>query len=157
MSLDLIDQLLDIPNSVGVKWSSTNIYAFYDGIRRFLPRAAVVDNDMMPVIPHMLGCRAFVSQLPHFYPERAWKVWAMLEAGQYLEAQQTFDEFMVPYWNLVNQIDAKTAGEGVYVRAAMQAIGLPVGVSRPPSRDAAVTPELRQGFRRLMEQFSVLA
>jgi dihydrodipicolinate synthase/N-acetylneuraminate lyase len=157
MSLDLIDRLLNIPNSVGVKWSSPNIYTFYDGFRRFGPRAVVVDNNMMPVVPHMLGCRAFVSQLPHFYPERAWKVWELLEAGRYLEAQQTFDEFMVPYWELINRIEAQTAGEGVEVRAAMKAIGLPAGVSRLPSRDAAATPEIAEGFRALMARFGVTA
>ena len=157
MSLDLIDRLLDLPNSVGVKWSSPNIYTFYDGFRRFGSRAVVVDNNMLPTVPHMLGCRAFVSQLPHFYPERAWQVWDLLEAGQYFEAQQVLDEFMVPYFEIIGKIEATTAGEGVEVRAAMAAIGLPVGVSRLPSRNAAVTPEIREGFSQLMARFGLKA
>ena len=157
MPLDLIDRLLDLPNSVGVKWSSPSIYTFYDGFRRFGSRAVVVDNNMLPTVPHMLGCRAFVSQLPHFYPERAWQVWDLLEAGQYFEAQQVLDEFMVPYFEIIGKIEATTAGEGVEVRAAMAAIGLPVGVSRLPSRNAAVTPEIREGFSQLMARFGLKA
>jgi len=157
MPLDLIERLLDIPNSIGVKWSSPNVSTFYSGIRRFLPRAVVIDNGLWPVVPHMLGCRAFFSWLPPFYPERAWRVWDLLEQGHYLEAQQEFDEFMVPFSELIGKIEATTSGQGLLTRTAMAAIGLPVGVSRLPSRDEAVTAEIHQGFRELMTRFGVKA
>jgi len=157
MPLDLMERLLDIPNSVGVKWSSPDISTFYAGIRRLLPRAAVIDNGLWPVVPHILGCRAFFSWLPPFYPERAWRVWDLLEEGHYAEAQRTLDEFMVPLGALFAKIDAGTGGQGLLIKAAMQAMGLPVGVSRLPSRDEAVTPEIRREMCELMERFGVRA
>jgi dihydrodipicolinate synthase/N-acetylneuraminate lyase len=155
MPLDLIDQLLDIPNSVGVKWASPDMGVSYGGIRRFIQRVAVVDNSLWPVLPHMLGCRAFVSHVPNFYPEHAWRVWELMEQGRYFEAQQAHDGLMVPYLDLVRQIQRATTGEGVFVRAAMEAAGRPAGRSRLPSRDDAVTPEVRDGFRALLGEFAV--
>jgi hypothetical protein len=38
----------------------------------------------------------------------------------------------------------------------MATVGLYGGRSRLPSRDAAVTPEIREGFRRLIEEVATL-
>jgi 4-hydroxy-tetrahydrodipicolinate synthase len=153
MPLDLIERLLGIPNSVGIKWSSPSIDIFYQGIRRFVERAAVVDNGLWPVVPHILGCRAFFSWLPPFLPERAWKVWDLLEAGNYSEAQRVLDEVMVPLGALFARIDAGTGGQGILIKAGMQAAGLPIGVMRPPTRDTVLTPTIESEFRALIERF----
>jgi dihydrodipicolinate synthase/N-acetylneuraminate lyase len=150
MPLELIDRLLDLPNSIGIKWSSPDVNVYYAGIRRFLPRAAVVDNSLLPIMPHLLGCRAFISHVPNFYPEHCWSVWALMEQGQYREAQEADDRLMVPYRQLVGQIQRETAGEGVFVKAAMAAAGLRTGGSRLPSRDAVASPEIRDQFKRLL-------
>jgi len=152
MSLDLIERLLEIPNSVGVKWASPDVDVFQEGIRRLLPRAAVVNNTFLTVYGHLLGLRAFVSHWPNFCPEFCWRVWELMEAGEYATAQREFDRVMVPYQALVGQIARQTAGEAVFVRPAMAAAGLGGGHSRLPSRDAVVTPELREGFRRLLAE-----
>ena len=157
MPLDLIERLLAIPNSIGVKWSSPNTSVFYTGIHRLQPQAVVLDNGLWPVVPHMLGCRAFFSWLPPFYPERAWQVWELLEQGSYLEAQQAFDEFMVPLLELFGRVEARSGGQGLLTRTAMAAIGLPVGECRLPSRDEAIAPEIREDFRKLMVRFGVTA
>lgn len=160
MPLDLIEQMLDIPNSIGIKWSSPDFETFANGVRRFRARAAIIDNNLSVTsfnpIAHMLGATAFVSQLLHFYPERAWQVWDLMEAGHYVEAQKAYDEFMVPYLALTRQVEAGTSGEGVFVRAAMATIGLPVGVSRLPSRDEAITPTIRDGLSALVGKFVAL-
>lgn len=152
MSIELIDQLLELPNSIGVKWSSPNVEMFLEGIRHFSDRAAVVNNTFVTIPGHMAGCRAFVSHFPNFYPEFCWRVWELMQAERYGEAQREFDRVMVPYQRLVRQIASQTGGEGVFVRPAMAAAGLDGGHSRLPSRDEAVTDEIRAGFRRLLEE-----
>jgi len=152
MPLDLIERLLDIPNSVGVKWSSPNVDTFLEGVRRFSPRAAAVDNTLLTIPGHLAGCTAFVSHFPNFYPEFCWRIWDLMEARQYDKAQQEFDHMMVPYRALVANIASETAGEGVFVRPAMAAVGLNGGYSRLPSRDCVVTAEIRAGFRRLLSE-----
>ena len=151
--VDVVDRMLDIPNSVAVKWASPNVVNFNEGMRRFLPRVAVVANSFDLVMSsHIMGCRAWISHVPNFYPEHSWRVWELMEGGQYQEAQRVYDEFMVPYNKLTGQIRAASAGEGIFVKVAMEAAGLHGGPSRLPSRDEAVTPEIREGFRRLLAQ-----
>jgi hypothetical protein len=48
---------------------------------------------------------------------------------------------------------AATGGEGVFVRPAMDAAGLTGGHSRLPSRDSVITPELREGYKKLLDEF----
>jgi 4-hydroxy-tetrahydrodipicolinate synthase len=152
MPLELIEELLDIPNSIGVKWASPNIDIFQDGIRRLVPRAAVVNNTFNTILGHMLGSRCFVSHWPNFYPEFCWRIWELMEQGAYGEAQREFDRLMVPYQRLVAQIAGATAGEAVFVRPAMAAAGRNGGYSRLPSRDSVATPEVLQGFRQLLAE-----
>ena len=108
----------------------------------------------MAIYSHVLGCRAWVSHVPNFYPQHSWQVWDLMEQQRYQEAQEAYNEFMVPYTRLIGQVRGATAGEGIFVKAAMEAAGLPGGRSPLPSRDAAVTPEIREGFRKLLAQVS---
>jgi dihydrodipicolinate synthase/N-acetylneuraminate lyase len=151
LPIDLVERMLDIPNSVAVKWATPDDAKFDEGVRRFLPRAAVVCNSFEMAIPsHKLGVRAWVSHVPNFYPEHSWRVWDLMEEGRYQEAEEVYDEFMAPYKELTGQIQAATAGEAIFVKAAMEAAGLRGGPSRLPSRDEAVTPEIREGFKKLL-------
>jgi 4-hydroxy-tetrahydrodipicolinate synthase len=156
MPLDLIDRLFEMPHSVGVKWASPNIDVFQTGVRRYLPKGAVVNNTFNTVLGHMLGSRCFVSHWANFYPEFCWRIWDLMEAGDYGTAQREFDRAMVPYQELVGRIARLTAGEGVFVRPLMAQMGLCGGYSRLPSRDEVVTDELRSEFRTLLEEVGVL-
>lgn len=151
LPVDVVERLLDLPNTIAVKWASPSIENFIEGVQRFEPRVAVVDNGPIPIFGHILGCKAFISHVPNYYPHHAWKVWDLMEAQRYQEAQKLYDEFMVPYADLIGKVAAATAGEGVFVRPGLEAAGLPTGYSRLPSRDAAITDEIRDGFKRLLE------
>ncbi len=52
----------------------------------------------------------------------------------------------------LHDLDGQTTGEAVFVRPAMAAVGLEGCYSRLPSRDAAVTPEIRDAFQRLLTE-----
>ena len=150
MPLEVAERLLEIPNTVGVKWASPDIGRFYEGLRRFCPRVAVVDNTLRVVESHMRGCRAFVSHVPNYYPQFCWQIWDLVEEGKYVEAQEAYSKFMIPYESLVGRIAEQTGAEGVFVRPFMEAVGLNGGHSRLPSRDEAVTPEIKEGIRELL-------
>jgi dihydrodipicolinate synthase/N-acetylneuraminate lyase len=157
MPIELVDQILDLPQSIGIKWASPSIDVFQAGVRRFLPRVPVINNTFNTVIGHMLGSTCFVSHWPNFYPEFCWNLWDLMEAGDFGAAQKEFDRGMVPYQALVGKIARQTAGEGVFVRPAMAAMGLNGGHSRLPSRDEVVTPEIKAGFRDLLVQMGALS
>jgi 4-hydroxy-tetrahydrodipicolinate synthase len=150
MPLGLVEELLELPNSVGVKWASPSIDIFLEGVRRFAPRVAVVNNTFNTISGHMVGAGAFVSHWPNYFPEFCWRVWDLMEARRYYEAQQEFDRVNRPYQALVARIARETGGEGVFVRPAMALVGRDGGVSRLPSRDEAVTPQIREEFRKIL-------
>jgi dihydrodipicolinate synthase/N-acetylneuraminate lyase len=150
MSFELVEELLELPNAVGIKWTSPDIDAQVAGFVRWRDRVAVIDNSWQTISGHLHGIRAWVSHLPNFYPEWCWQVWELMESGDYQAAQREFDRVFVPYSALVEPIAKSTAGEGVFVRPAMEARGLVGGRSRLPSRDDAVTPAIRAGFRELL-------
>jgi len=153
MPLDLIDEILDIPNSIAVKWGSPDVSTFIEGVRRFHPKAVVVDNAFLPEQSYPLGVRCHISHLPNFYPEHSWRVHELLVAGKYAEAKREWDRCVAPWLKLIAPVRAVTGGEGVFVRPAMEAVGLRGGHSRLPSRDEAITPELRQEYKKLVAEF----
>ena len=152
MPADVCERLLDVPNTVAVKWASPNIDNYVEGFRRFVPRAAVVNNGPLAIYGHVLGCKSFISHVPNFFPQHSWRVWELMESGDYVEAQRVYDEFMVPYGEIVSRIRGATAGEGIFVKPWMEEVGLRGGVSRLPSRQETVTPELRAAIEALIDQ-----
>ena len=152
MTMDVAEQLLEIPNTVAVKWGSPDIGNYLSGIKYFVPRSAVVNNGPLTIQGHMLGAKAWVSHVPNFYPQFCWKVHELMTAGDYVEAQRVLDEFMTPYSKLTGRIRATTAGEGVFVKPWMEAAGRPSGPSRFPSRDEVVTDEDRKEIRKLLDK-----
>jgi 4-hydroxy-tetrahydrodipicolinate synthase len=152
MPLDVLERLLEVQNSVGIKWASPDLKKFYEGLRRFLPHVAVVNNTFLAVEAHMRGARTFVSHVPNYHPQFCFKVWELLEAQSYVEAREIYDAFMIPYGSVRGRISEKTAGEGVFVRPFMKLAGLDGGHSRLPSRDEAVTPDIMEDIEKLMVQ-----
>jgi len=153
MPLDLIDEILDIPNSIAVKWASPDVFTFMEGVRRFNSKAVVVDNAFLPELSYPLGARCHVSHLPNFYPEHSWRVHELFVAGKYAEAKKEWDRCTVPWLKLIAPVQAMTAGEGVFVRPAMEVAGIEGGRSRLPSRDEVITPELREEYKKLLAEF----
>ena len=152
MTMDVAERILEIPNTVAVKWGSPDIGNYMAGIKYFVPRAAVVNNGALTIYGHQLGVKAWVSHVPNFFPAHSIKVHELMTKGNYTEAQRLYDEFMGPYAKIRAKIGAKTAGEGVFVRPFMRAVGLSAGISRLPSRDSVVTDDMMKEVKDLMEK-----
>ena len=153
--VEVAERLLDVQNTVAVKWGSPNMDNYVGGMQRFASRVAVVNNGPLTIFGHILGCKSYISHVPNFYPHLDWRVWDLLEEGRYVEAQRVSDEFMVPYSEITGAIRGATAGEGVFVRPFLDLAGLRGGRSRLPSRDEAVTPELREKMKQLLDRVAV--
>ena len=153
MPIDLIDEILDIPNSIAIKWGSPNVFIYMEGIRRFISRAVVVDNAFLPEISYPMGVQSHISHIPNFYPEQSWRVHELFMAGKHNEGKAEWERCIVPWLELIAPVVAATGGEGVFVRPAMDAAGLTGGHSRLPSRDSVITPELREGYKKLLDEF----
>ena len=90
--VDLMARLVELPNTIAVKWGSPDMGSHLDGLRRFIPLAAVVDNSPLVVLGHILGCRAWISHVPNFLPQHSWRVWELTQERRYEEAQRVFDD-----------------------------------------------------------------
>jgi len=104
MPLTLVERLLEIPNVSGLKWSAPDMPTFFEGVRRFAGKLAVINNTFNAVPGYLAGCTAFVSHIPNFWPEFGWRILDLMESDRYEEAQAEFDRVMEPYEALVGQI-----------------------------------------------------
>jgi dihydrodipicolinate synthase/N-acetylneuraminate lyase len=150
--MDVAEEIMKVPNTVAVKWGSSNIANYLAGFKFFVPRAAVVNNGPLSVYGHQLGVKAWVSHVPNFYPQHSWAVHDLMTAGRYEDAERVLDDFNDEYNSIRGMISSQTAGEGVFVKPFMKEMGRPSGPSRLPSRDEAVTQEVRERIRGLMER-----
>jgi len=149
--IEVIDRLLEIPNTIAVKWGTPVVDKFVTGIKKWLPDVAVVNNGGTNIYAAMLGVRAWISHVPNFYPEFCWRAHDLMEQKRWEDAGAFFDEFMNGYAAARSAIGTQTAGEGIFVKAAMEGTGRRGGPSRLPSRHSVVTPEVVAGFKRLVD------
>ena len=152
MTMDVAEEILKVPNTVAVKWGSPDLGNYLAGFKLFVPRAAVVNNGPLSTYGHQLGVKAWVSHVPNFFPQHSWVVHELMTAGRYTEADRVSDAFNDEYGRIRRMVNSQTAGEGVFVKPFMRHMGRPSGPSRLPSRDAAVTDEVRKAIKDLMDR-----
>jgi 4-hydroxy-tetrahydrodipicolinate synthase len=150
MPMWLIERLIQMPQSVGVKWSSPSQQRYFQGVRRFKHEVAVIDNTLQAVPGYVAGCCAFVSHIGNYAPEFCWRVCDLLSQDRLHEATELFESVMDIYEQLIDKITPETAGEAIFVRPAMTLRGLTGGFSRPPSRDSVITEPLRDAFSQFL-------
>lgn len=132
MSHDLLTRLTSIPSVGAIKWASDDVAAFRDTILAFKDKVAMVDNEGLHLLSHMYGSRAFVTHLSGFWPQYPRKLWRQLDAGKYDDANATLAAFKWKWSAWVEEAVKYTEGEGPFIKAAMEAVGLKVGPPRPP-------------------------
>ena len=149
MSRDLLTRLTSIPTVGAIKWASEDAAVFRDTILAFKDTVAMVDNEGHHVLSHMYGARAFVTHLSGFWPQYPRKIWRQLEAGKYDDAHATLAAFKWKWSAWVEEAVKYTEGEGPFIKAAMETVGLKVGPPRPPySRlSSELLAELQTLFR----------
>ena len=75
-----------------------------------------------------------------------------MTAGNYDEANKVLDDFDNDYSQILDDIGAQTAGEGIFVKPFMKYMGRPSGPSRLPSVQSAVTDDITQRIKKLMDR-----
>jgi 4-hydroxy-tetrahydrodipicolinate synthase len=150
MSAPLVEKLATIPNVVGLKWATpdTGSMAFEQVVSRFADRFSIIDNQMRYVISHMLGARSIEIHVANYWPEWAVRMWDLLEAGEYVEAQRQLVKVAMPFMALWTEMESFTSGDGYLDKLCMELVGLPSSRSRPPTRD--VRPRYRDRARDML-------
>jgi dihydrodipicolinate synthase/N-acetylneuraminate lyase len=137
LSTESIEQLCELPNVVGLKWSSpeTGWMEFEQAICRFGERLSIIDNQMRFVSSHILGARAIEVHVCNYWPQWGVRVWSMLEAGDYKPAQHEIARVAMPFMALWQQMTRYTGGDGYLDKLCMELVGLGSSRCRPPTRD----------------------
>ena len=150
----LIEFFLDLPQVTGIKWHTQSGFQYDFVYRQFAGEIPMYDNHIHEVYGMMLGAVGFTSHIPVFWPEYGVRLWDLLEAKQYVEAQELVNRVRVPYYQLITEGSEYTAGDGVIERVACRLMGLDVGPSRKPILPCP--PALAQRVKELLIECGAL-
>lgn len=153
MNTEMVERLAELRNVVALKWSAPSLSQFTEGLHRFANRLAITDNQGHHVWSHMMGAGGFITHISNFWPEYPLELWNLLEQQRYTEVIPKLAEFKWRWHKWVEQVGQETEGEGPFIKAAMEEIGLRAGPPRPPARP--VSPKLRETLHRLFTEVGV--
>ena len=147
MNAAAVERLSEITNVVALKWSAPVEKDYLDGLKRFCPKLAVIDNRNHPIEMHKAGAVGFISHVSNFWPEYPLSMWNLLNEKRYEKLQVRIKDFNEPWQAWTKKVMQETFGEGPFIKAAMDEVGLKGGPPRPPS--SSVSSELREELHRL--------
>jgi 4-hydroxy-tetrahydrodipicolinate synthase len=131
LTADTMLRLKDAEHVVAIKWSVPE-GEDYDEMQRFSDTFNVIDNTNQPVRCHKLGGRGYISGTVAAYPQHDQKVWELMEAGQYEQAQAELErvsKVLSPVRTKIGQV----SGGYRFGKGLSAALGRPVGPPRPPT------------------------
>ena len=147
MSIELLQELADIETVRALKWSSPNDTHYRQGMLALANKLAIIDNSGQQCFSNLMGATGFITHLSAFWPEYMRGVWEHLKDKNYTAATAQLRAFKWKWTEWRTKVCQETGGEGPFIKAAMEAVGLPAGPPRPPS----VRPP-----RHLMEELDEL-
>ena len=133
MSMSLLSDLADIETVRALKWSAPNESLYRQGLSDLADRLVCIDNSGQQIFSHIMGARGFITHLSGFWPEYPAEIWNLLEQRDYEAARQRLADFKWRWSEWRAKVAAMTGGEGPFIKAAMEAVGLKAGPPRPPS------------------------
>ncbi len=153
MPLDLVSRLAELPRCRSLKWSAPESSRYQRGVAQFADTMAVVDNQGMYVMNHLLGGVGFITHLGTIWPEHELSIWKLLEGGDYAAAQRKVTDVTWIWNESYGRLCLATGAEGPGVKAALDLCGRPGGPSRLPVR--AANDEERSALRAALRRIGV--
>jgi 4-hydroxy-tetrahydrodipicolinate synthase len=125
-------KMADFEHIVAITWAS------YEGcpdeaMVELAPKFNLIENGNDRVGFHKRGGRGFLDKTAVAYPPYELKMWDLLEAGRYDEAQAMWEAVDVPLAALGAKIRERSGGQARFKKALMNVMGHRVGHQRPPS------------------------
>ncbi len=131
ITADTMLRLKDAEHVVAVKWSVSEGQD-YDDMREFSSIFNVIDNSGQAVRCHQNGGRGFIDSTTALHPPHALKLWELLEANHYDEAQALDSSVRGPLREFMGRMAQESGGYRVN-KGLMEVLGRPVGPPRPPT------------------------
>ncbi len=149
----LLQRLAEIPNVVSLKWSAPSIVEFYQGLWDFSDKFAIVDNNFMVLVSHPLGATSWITHIAGFWPEFSLSIQDALDKKDYAKVGELQRGFKNEWLDFRRHVEAVTAGEGAFIKAAMRLCGIPAGPIRLPSQ--SISGALYEEGRQLLLKWKV--
>ncbi len=148
MNAQTVERLASLDGVVALKWSAPDMRSYNEGLRLFVDRMAVIDNLGQHVWSHMMGAVGFITHVSNFWPEYPLEIWELLSRKAYDEVIPTLDRFKWRWAKWVSKVVAETEGEGPFIKAGMEEVGIVAGPPRQPARrpSPALLEELHKLF-----------
>ncbi len=154
ISLDQLARLAELPRCVALKWSTSEGSGEYlRGLAQFSDRFAIVDNQGLFVMTHLMGGTGYITHLATIWPEHDLDVWRLLEAGDYHAAQQKITAANWPWYDFRVKLWKRTGCESPVIKTALELCGRPGGPTRLPAR--SLNDEERAELRKLLKRIGV--
>ena len=132
MTPDLLGKLLEIPNFVGIKWTSKTLRNFLDGLAEHAGKAAFFNSYgfELSILHHQMGGRGMVvNQVAPWY---SLNLWSLLEKRKYIEAWDEIQRWACPWYSLVREIGAEGKHWVSISKGLVEVTGQSAGPPRPP-------------------------
>jgi 4-hydroxy-tetrahydrodipicolinate synthase len=132
IEMDTYFKMRAFEHVVAIKWPLCEQKP-YEEMRRLTADFNIFDNGGGAVRCHQLGGHGFISDTGMAYPEYDLKLWDLLVARRYAEAEALHQPVKSALYGFYGRIGAKSGGQGRATKGLMMVRGLPMGSSRPPS------------------------
>jgi 4-hydroxy-tetrahydrodipicolinate synthase len=152
MNSDTVVRLGELDGMVAVKWSAPSYEQYVEGYELFKDRFAIIDNTGQRVTASMLGATGFITHVGNFWPEYPTRIWRAIQERRYDDIH-TESEFEFKWAKWTERVNELTEGEGPFVKAGMDAVGLPSGDPFLPG--LPVTPALREELQQIFAAYGV--
>jgi 4-hydroxy-tetrahydrodipicolinate synthase len=133
-TLRILQRLIEIPQVACIKWSSPDLLDYQFVLLHMASRVGIIDNQMMPVYNQMMGGSGANLHPALLWPEWGVKMWSLLEAREWDQAQAEARRVLLPYYEIMDDIWKTHAGEGNIEKMGLELLGMEGGPSRPPMR-----------------------
>ncbi|MBA46454.1 MAG: hypothetical protein CL893_00020 [Dehalococcoidia bacterium] len=134
MNFDLLDQLVEMPNVISIKWSHEDIQLFKQGLERYSKQVSMIDNSGNHILSNIYGASGFITHLSSFWPEYPRSIWDSMIDKNYEKTKNLLSGFKSDWMKWVGKVVQETGGEGPFIKVAMELVGLKAGPPRPPSK-----------------------
>ena len=154
IGLELLGELIQLPNVVAVKWAAETLHEYRMGLLLYADKVAMINNMATAVWAMMLGCTGFITHLANVWPAHEVETYRLIREGKWEEALERQKRLWLPWYNFRAKMGKRTAGESSVVKAALKLVGQPdPGPVRPPARE--LLPEEREELREILARGGV--
>ncbi|MGH7910851.1 MAG: dihydrodipicolinate synthase family protein [Candidatus Dormibacteraceae bacterium] len=152
MNVDTVTRLAEIDGIVALKWSAPAQSQYREGYQRLRDRLAIIDNASDHVTASLLGADGFITHISNFWPAYPRRLWSLMQAREF-EALRDALAFKWEWRRWTARVTEYTEGEGPFIKAAMDEVGLRSGDPIPPG--LPVPQDLRSELRDLFARYNV--